>query len=174
MAAILTIDELRTTYNISVSDDKQLQAFLDTAEEACLALISVDIDGNVTEYFDGGITSAVLTHYPVKQVNSVEVAGFPAVYRYEQRAHKVVLQHPAPSGRDCVKITYACGFLQETPAKLKSAVALTVQQLIKLQNAKLAGVLSRTTDGGTEQIEQSVPPLAAKGLLDEYRLGIIL
>lgn len=51
----------------------------------------------------------------------------------------------------------------------RAADALTVQHLAKLQNSKQMGVLSRSTEGGTEQLEQNIPTLAVKGLLDRYR-----
>ena len=165
---ILTLDDLRTKYGFSfpASQDAAYQALLDTAEEACLSYASIE-QGTAIEYFSGGAQSYVLTHSPVLSITSVMVDGSPAQYRYEARPETVFLDSAAGSE---VVIAYECGWPKgSVPAAIRTAVAFTVQHLLKLNSAKLIGINSRNTDGGTETIEQSTPPLAVQKLLEPYR-----
>ncbi len=170
MAKFLTLEDLRNNYSFAfpTSQDSAYQALLDTAEEACLSYASIDA-GEVTEYFSSR-DICVLTHSPVLSIESVTSGGEEVSYRYDKRAESVVLTGSASSE---IAVTYICGF-EEVPAMLKSAIAFTVQHLAKLNAAKLLGINSRTTEGGTETIEQSVPPLAVQRLLENYRKNRVL
>lgn len=147
------------------------QALLDAAEEACLSYCGIE-NGSVNEFFNGGVRAFALSHGPVSSVTSVTVDGVSldaADYRYEARGAKIVISKGTNPGVDNVKIVYACSFTESE--LFMQAIALTVQQLAKLESSKQAGVTSRTTEGGTEQIEQSVPPLAAKTALSRFMRG---
>ena len=165
---ILTLDDLRQNYgmNFPVSDP-QYVALLETAEEECISYADIEF-GNVVEYFPSG-KALTLTHLPVKVIKSVTCNDSPISYRYEKRSHQVILSTECNTE---VVVEYECGF-ETVPAILKAAVALTVQHLSKLQSSKQMGVLSRSTEGGTEQIEQSIPPIAVKSLLNKYRSMIL-
>lgn len=45
--------------------------------------------------------------------------------------------------------------------------------LAKLQASGLMGVTQRTTDGGTETIEQNALPTVVRGLLQRYKTGVL-
>ena len=167
---LLTLDDLRQSFgfDIPASQETRYEMYLETAEEACLSYASIDI-GSVTEYFRGS-DILVLSHSPVLEVQSVTSSdGSQLDFRYEKRAESVVLS-AVPAGEVIVK--YTCGWVDEkVPATLKTAIAFTVQQLAKLNAARLLGVTSRTTEGGTEVVEQSIPPLAVQKMLDPFRVN---
>ena len=147
------------------------QSLLDAAEEACLGYCGLE-EGSVVEYFNGGARGFFLTHGPVSEINSVEVGGValdPGEYRLDSRASKLVITNGTRYGVDNVKVVYLCAYAESE--LFKQAVALTVQQMAKLESSQQAGVTSRTTEGGTEQIEQSIPPLAAKTALNKFVRG---
>ena len=164
---LLTLDDLRTVYGFSFpkSQDEAYQALLATAEEEVLRYAEIE-QGDVEEYFPGGDSGYVLTHTPVLEIKSVKVDGMEVSYRYEKRASYVV---PASSGSEVV-VAYSCGWSEgAVPETIKTAIAFTVQHLMKLSSGKLLGINSRSTEGGTEAIEQSTPPLAVQKMLEPYR-----
>lgn len=167
---ILTADDLRNTYSFTFSDASvaMYESLLATAEAECLSYADIE-EGSVSEYFDRGGKRLTLTHTPIKSITAVTVNGEAVTYRYEERRKQIVLDESTDYE---VKVDYECGW-ETAPDIIKAAIALTVQHLAKLQNSKQMGILSRSTEGGSEQIEQNIPPLAVKGLLDKYR-GVIL
>lgn len=168
---LVTVDDLKSTYGFSVTDKirGEYEAMLETAEEECLSYAGLEV-GELNEYFEGdGGRILCLTHKPIISIDSVTVDGIPSSYRFESRASKLVLSSAAREGSEII-VTMQLGWKDgKAPSTIRTAIALTVQHLSKLQGAKLMGVLSRSTDGGTEQIEQSIPPLAVKGLLDRFK-----
>ena len=170
---LLTLNDLRTKYGFSFpeSQDDAYQAILDTAEERVLAYAEID-QGEVEEHFPAGDTGYVLTHTPVMEVVSVKIDGADVSFRFEKRANYVALS--SSSGSEVV-IRYSCGWKEgEAPRTILTAIAFTAQHLMKLSSAKLLGITSRNTEGGTEAIEQSVPPLAVQKMLDSYRRNKVL
>lgn len=171
--SIMTLAQLkvRGSMNFPQTLDGYYQGLLDAAEEACLSYCGIE-DGSVTEYFNGGARAFYLSHGPVCSVTSVESDGVvlsAGDYRLEADGSKLVISGGTGKGVDNVKVVYACAF---TGSELfMQAVALTVQQMARLESSKQAGVTSRTTEGGTEQIEQSIPPLAAKTALNKFVRG---
>ena len=168
---LVTVEDLKSTYGFSITDKirGEYEAMLATAEEECLSYAGLEI-GELNEYFEGdGGRILCLSHKPVLRIDSVTVDGIPVSYRFETRAHKLVLSSVAREGAEII-VTMHLGWEEgHAPSSLKTAIALTVQHLSKLQSAKLMGILSRSTEGGSEQIEQSIPPLAVKGLLDRFK-----
>ena len=165
---LLTLDDLRTKYGFSfpAGQEESYQALLATAEEEVLAYAEIE-QGDVDEYFLGGDTGYVLTHTPVLEIKSVTVDGAEAAYRYEKRAGYVSLTSFRGSE---VVISYSCGWRDgDAPETIKTAIAFTLQHLMKLSSGKLLGINSRSTEGGTETIEQSTPPLAVQKMLEKYR-----
>ena len=165
---LVTLDDLRTKYGFSFpsTQDDAYQAILDTAEERVLAYAEIE-QGEIEEHFPAGDAGYVLTHTPVLEVSSVKIDGAEVSFRFERRAGYVV---PASSSGSDVVITYRCGWNEgEVPQTILSAIAFTAQHLMKLSSGKLLGINSRSTEGGTETIEQSIPPLAAQKMLDGFR-----
>ena len=165
---LLTLDDLRTKYGFSFpeSQDDVYQSLLSVAEEEVLAYAEIE-QGDVEEHFPGGDAGYVLTHTPVQKVISVKVDGSEANYRFEKRANYVALS--ASSGSEVV-VSYSCGWNEDgVPETIRTAIAFTVQHLSKLQAGKLLGINSRSTEGGTETIEQSTPPLAVQKMLERFR-----
>ena len=164
---LLTLDDLKKKYGFSfpASQDDAYQAMLATAEEEVLRYAEIE-QGEVEEHFSGGDAGYVLTHTPVLEIKGVKVDGAEASYRYEKRANYVV---PAFSGSEVV-VAYTCGWKEgEAPQTILMAIAFTAQHLMKLSSGKLLGINSRNTEGGTETIEQSTPPLAVQKMLEPFR-----
>ena len=172
---LVTLDDLRKKFGFSFPES-QNDAYLDllsTAEEACLSYASIE-QGTVEEYFKGGERIYVLTHSPVLSVESVKVGERDVAFRYEKRAETVVLESASSEDAEVI-IKYTCGWEEgKVPSSLRTAIAFTVQHLSKLNSAKLLGITSRSTEGGTESIEQSVPPLAVQKLLEPFRRNKVL
>lgn len=166
--AVMTLEDLKSGYGMDIPEVQKArwQTLLDTAEEACLSYAGIEC-GEVEEHFESPNRILVLTHSPVLSVTSVRSQGAELAYRYEKRSETVILSTDPPGE---AVVSYRCGWEEgKAPSALMSAVAFTVMHLSKLSASRLLGVTSRTTDGGTEQVEQSVPPLAAQRLLEGYR-----
>lgn len=171
---IVTLDELKTKFGFSFPAAKSdvYQSYLNLAEEACLSYAGLE-EGTVTEIFDGGSRSFVLTHGPILSISSVKVSDAESPYRFEKRSGSIILPS-VPEGTDAVEIKYECGWEEgKAPYLLKAAVAFSMQHIAKLNEAKLVGINSRTTEGGTESIDQSVPPLAAQKILARFKQVIL-
>lgn len=169
---ILTVEDLKSKYGISVSNLDQLEILLETAEEECLSYAGLT-SKTVEEFFSGGSRIVALSYRPIREISAVTINGAEAEYRYDERAASITFPFSTPAGIDNIKVVYSTGFEEgKAPAVLKTAIALTVQHLLKINNAKLIGVTNRAVEGGTEQIEQSIPPLAVKNLLQGYKRSI--
>ncbi len=171
----MTLAQLKTRGQISfpANLDGYYQALLDAAEEACLAECGI-INGNITQFFDGGVRAFALTCGPVSSVTSVTVDGTAleaSAYRLD-RGGKLVILNGTRRGVDNVEVVYACAFTESE--LFMQAVAMTVQQLAKLESSKQVAVLNRTTEGGTEQLDQNLIPLAAKTALNKFKRGFVL
>ena len=46
--------------------------------------------------------------------------------------------------------------------------------MAKLESSKQVGVISRTTDGGTEQLDQKMLPEAVRTALNRFKRGLML
>ena len=172
---LVTLDDLRTRYGFSFpeSQNAAYTDLLSTAEEACLSYASIEL-GSVEEHFKGGGSIYVLTHSPVLSVESVKIGERDVVFRYEKRSETVVLGSASSEEAEVI-VNYACGWEEgNVPSSLRTAIAFTVQHLSKLNSTKLLGITSRSTEGGTESIEQSVPPLAVQKLLEPFRRNKVL
>lgn len=174
--SVMTLAELKVRGQISFPStlDTFYQALLDAAEDMCLQECGIET-GNVTEYFNGGVRSFALTHGPVSTVTSVEVNGSlleNTAWRFDQRAAMLVIMSGTSAGVDNVKVVYTCSFTESE--LFKQAVTMTVQQMAKLESSKQVGVVSRSTEGGTEQLDQSMLPEAVKTALNKFKRGFML
>lgn len=172
----MTLDQLKVRGQLNFPEllNSYYQSLLDAAEDMCLQECGIET-GNVVEYFNGGVRSFALTYGPVSSVTSVEVNGTvldSTAWRLDSRAAMVVILSGTAAGVDNVKVTYSCAF-QESELFMQ-AVAMTVQQMAKLQSSKQVGVVSRSTEGGTEQLDQKMLPDAVKTALNKFKRGFIL
>ena len=174
--SVMTLDQLTERGQLCFPEEKAdfYQYLLDAAEDMCLQECGIE-NGNVTEYFNGGVRGFALTHGPVSGITSVEVNGTlldSSAWRFDTRAAMLVVIAGTPAGVDNVKVVYACAFTESE--LFMQAVVMTVQQMAKLQSAKLVGVVSRSTEGGTEQMDQKMLPDAVKTALNKYKRGLML
>ena len=174
--SVMTLAQLKVRGQISFPEtlNAYYQALLDAAEDMCLQECGIET-GNVTEYFNGGVRSFALTHGPVSGITSVEVDGTTlqsTAWRLDTRASMLVVNNGTPAGVDNVKVVYACAFTENE--LFMQAVAMTVQQMAKLESSKLVGVISRSTEGGTEQMDQKMLPDAVKTALNKFKRGLML
>lgn len=174
---ILTVNNLREKYAFKIDppSETKYESLIQAASEACGLYLQRDLGvSSFTEFFDGPSQAVVLSHSPVAIVTGVYVDGArlygtPTTnYRIDLETGTLVIYDCVPDGRDVLKVVYEAG-LATVPESIQFAVAMTVQHMAMMQQSDLAGVTSRTTDGGTVSIDQSIPPLAVQKLLGEYR-----
>jgi hypothetical protein len=177
---ILTTTELRDLYGFKIDppQEDKYRNLIAVATSACSVYLQRDLGvSTFTEFFDGSSQAMVLSHQPVAEVTGVYIdsarlyATPTTDYRIDLDTGVLVLYERVPEGRDVVKVVYDAGF-ESVPESILYAVAMTVQHLATMQQADLAGVMSRTTDSGTVSIDQSLPPLAVQKLLGEYRRNL--
>lgn len=183
--AMLTTDDLREKFGLvfPATDDARWNELIAVAEAACLHYLGVSAFGTAvfTEYHDGGADpgtdgkrkSLVLRSQPVVSVGSVTVGG--AVMDktgYRLDGTVLYLYGDIPEGTDNVVVEYTAGWTADTlPHDIRYCIAVTVQYLAKLGSSNEIGVTQRATDGGTESLEQAIPPFAVQKALDCYRMG---
>ncbi len=161
--ALVTFDELKTLYGMpTLRDNNRLQYenLLATAEEEVLAYAGISLDGEYEETFSGE-KKYILTKHPVKSIVSVEGAES---YSFNDRTN--ILTVPTEGQ---IKVAYSLGYATSVPRILKQAIALTVQHWAKMLNSNMIGVTSRTTDMGSETLEQYELPQPVKNSLDKFR-----
>ena len=168
---LVSVEDMRLLHGASISDDQKArwEMLLSVAEEEVLSYASLE-SGAVEEHFPGGADSYVLTHCPVLEVVKASCDGQDvAIGRIDARSDTVHLAAVTPEGSD-VCIFYTCGWAEgRTPAIILKAIAFTASHLNRLEAGRLLGTTQRTTDGGSEQIEQSTPPLAVQKMLERFR-----
>lgn len=172
----MTLAQLKLRAQISFPNtlDGYYQSLLDAAEEMCLQECGLD-NGQDVQYFNGGASAYVLRMGPVNAVSSVIVNGTAleqGAYRFDARSAKLTIPGGTPKGVDNVVVTYSCAFTESE--LFMNCIAMTVQHLAKLQSAKQVGVLSRSTEGGTEQLDQKILPEAVKGALNKFKRGYVV
>lgn len=171
---MVTVEELRSIYSFDIptSQEAKYSELIRIADDACRTYAEIE-DGSVTEWFDGGSDILPLTHTPIREVDAVTISGSETSFIYKARSKSIQLSFEPPVLRNSVEVTYTCGWSEE-PRLFKAAVALTVQHLSKLTASRLAGVISRSTEGGTEQYDQEIIPTAAKAQLNYFRSNKVL
>ncbi len=160
--ALVTFDELKTLYGMPTLKDvnrTQYENFLATAEEEVLAYAGISIGETLEETLKGA-TAYILVGHPVRKI--VEVAGAES-YSYDARTN--ILSVPT-EGEVTVRYTTGC---DSVPRIIKQCIAITTQYWAKFLNSNMVGVSSRTTDIGSETLEQYELPLVVKSSLDRFR-----
>ncbi len=176
---LLTPEDLRTEYGFSINptQETQYESLIKTATEACFRYIGRDLSVETfDQYADGNSQVIVLDNSPVVSITGVSLDPgrtyatklLESSYRLDPASGVLRIYDPIPQGEDAVKISYTAGY-SEVPADILYCIAMTVQYMRMVLQADLAGVSSRTTDGGTQAIEQSIPPLAVKNHLAIYQ-----
>lgn len=182
---VLTCDDLRNVYGLNLPSSKDVQwaELIKVAETACLGWLGLDKFGTAaaTEYFDDVTGSTIqLKLFPVKSAavylnGAGGLWGDPlpsGAYRLDGRTGTIRLYQSSRAGVDAVKVEYTYGWEpDEIPADVKACIAQTVQYLTRLTQTGQIGVTQRAADGGTESIEQNIPPLAVRSVLMRYRPG---
>ena len=170
---MVTVEDLRSIYSFDIpkTQESKYYELLAIAEESCRAYAEIE-EGEVIEWFNGG-DILPLTHTPIKSISSVTINGIETAFTYRPRSKSIHLREEAPFKKDSIEVRYVCGWKDE-PGLFKSAVALTVQHLSKLTASRLVGVISRSTEGGSEQYEQEIIPTAAKAQLNYLRCNKVL
>lgn len=185
---IITPAELRDKYAFGFTQSQEDDAFyanlIEGATSACYRFMGVDDlapTGRI-EFFNGGSKRLVLSNTPVISVTGVYVdpeRGYATAltasqYRIDLESGVLILYDDVLDSEllDAIKVTYTSGFAA-VPEDIRYAVALTVQLWARTLQSSQAGVLSRTVDGGTESLDQSIPPLAVQKYLMTYRRNLV-
>ena len=179
MMALLTPQDLREKYGFSINptQETQYEALIKTATDACFRYIGRDLNvESFSQFSDGQVQVVVLDNTPVVSITGVFIDPGRAYttkildssYRLDPQSGVLIIYAPVPQGIDAVKIIYTAGWT-EIPSDVLYCIAMTVQYMRTVLQADLAGVSSRTTDGGTQAIEQNIPPLAVKNHLAIYQ-----
>lgn len=173
----MTLDQLKVRGSLTFPEtlNAYYQSLLDAAEDMCLQDCGISASGSVTEYLDGGARAYVLKYGPVSGVTSVTVDDDElgsGDYRLETRTGKLTILDGTPKGLDNVVVEYTCSFTESE--LFMQAIAMTVQQMAKLQSSKQVGVTSRSTEGGTEQLDQKMLPEAVRTALNKFKRGFVV
>lgn len=163
---MLSVDDLRSKYGYQIPQGKEAiyATILATAESRVLAEIGYSEEVR-TDYFEGVGRHFQLTYAPVAEIISTTPE---CEYRYDKRSRALITRYLVHD----LEVTYRTGF-DKVPDEILSCIAYTAMHLAKLQMSGLMGVAQRTTDGGTETIEQTALPLVVKGLLQHYKSGVL-
>lgn len=164
--ALVTFDDLRTLYGMPTLKDankKQYENLLETAEEEVLAYAGIALDGEAEETLSGS-KAYILASHPVKEIKSVEGAES---YTFNVRTN--ILSVPTEGQ---IKVVYSLGYAISVPRIIKQCIAVTVQYWAKFINSNMVGVSSRSTDMGSETLEQYELPLVVKSSLDRFRRSV--
>ena len=183
MTPVITIQDLRLKYamNFPQSKEAYYTSLINMAQETVAQYIGYDSDlisCSVVEYFDSKEVTdrLVLSVAPVSVIESIVIGRENATllsassYRINNKNGIVKLYDvDVPEGSDVVKVSYKAGWQNNTvPEDLKLCIALTVQNIARLTQNGMVGVTQRTTDGGSETIENKFIPSAVMWQLDRY------
>lgn len=170
---LVTFEELRTLHGmpyLKESDRPQYENLLLTAEEEVLEYAGLSLNEDAEEYFEGnGARTFLLVRKPIMDVTNVTVGGEPVDFRFNERTRMLTLSSPAYAE---VKVEEWLGFTK-MPRILKKAIAETVQYWAKYINSNMVGVTSRSTDLGTETLEQWELPTAVKSALERFKNAVV-
>ena len=181
--SVLTLNELKTKFGFTIPESRETyyQELLDAAISACYRFMGLKADGTAsrTDYFDGDAERVFLRVTPVASISSISFkknGAYEAIpagcYRVDSESGILTLyampEAPAP---DCIKVVYSAGWSDATvPDDIKYCIAETARYMLKVSTSSQIGVTSRTTEGGTEQLEQGMPPAFVRQHLRRYCL----
>ncbi len=183
--AVLTTSDLKTYYGFAfpAAQDAMYERMIAAAERACLEYLGMDSFETqaIVQYFDcvKGQGRYVLSA-PVSSVTGVwldigrsfDAALAPADYMVDMKTGVLTLYDPAKAdGVLALKVSYSVGWAA-VPDDVRYCVAMTVQYMAKVSQTSQSGVVSRSTDGGTESMDQNVVPLPVQKHLAKYRMQV--
>lgn len=129
--ALIDLDDAKAHLNItSTSNDTELQSMIDVACELVQSYADRTWDvASVTQVFDGGTDTFLLSKSPITGITSVTVGGIETTdYTASLTSGIVWLKSPAAAVRQSVEVVYAVG--AATPPELARQGALeTVRHL---------------------------------------------
>ncbi len=106
-----------------------------------------------------------------KRNGSTYEAVDPSLYRVDSESGILTLYFEPELGPDAVKVEYNAGWSDSAvPEDIRYCIAETVRYMSKVSTSSQVGVTSRTTEGGTEQLEQGMPPAFVKQHLRRWCL----
>lgn len=171
---LVTFEDLKVLYGMPYLTEAvrpQYTELLETAEEEVLEYAGLELGGEAVEFFEGkGARVYLLSRKPVLEVTAVTVSGAPVAFRFDPRARAIHLDSPAYG---VVAASLVLGFAK-VPRNIKKCIAETVQYWSKYINSNQVGVTTRTTDLGTETLEQWHLPTAVKSALDQYKNSAVV
>lgn len=157
----------------------QYEAILPIAEAEVLAYIGYE-GGDYTEYGTVHNCTMVLTHHPVNPDSIVchlnDEDGEVVDCAFDRRCN--ALKFPRGTADIDVYVEYNCGWgdnwdQEERPGIINLAIARTIQHWSKFDNSAMVGTTSRSTDMGSETIEQSELPIIVKQSLTRFRHEVL-
>lgn len=183
---IVTLAEAKTHLNITdSSSDAELAGFIGAATQPVEDVVGPVVQRTVTEVFDGGRASVLLTSRPVSSITSVTDTGATissTSYTFNA-ASGVLTQIAGPSplpflvGVQSVSVTYVAGRVANTAAvassaygAIRMAALIIVQHLWETQRPAAAGPFSQGVDDYDPRYSFSIPRRATE-LLGERVAG---
>lgn len=181
--AVLTLNDLTTKFGFTIPESRRayFQELLDAGIAACYRFLGLTADGTAarTDYFDGDAGSKLFLRVtPVASVSSVSFRGKDSYklidasqYRVDPESGILTLYAAPAMMPDAVKVNYLAGWADNAvPEDIRYCIAETVRYMSKISTSSQVGVTSRTTEGGTEQLEQGMPPAFVKQHLRRWCL----
>jgi hypothetical protein len=178
----MIVSELKD-FGINVTENDKYQNILDISELACakfcdretfsLSDYSFFSDGASYDKLVLPITpvTALALYVSIDRIFTTPILS--ESYRLDSRTGIVTFYDQEilrAEGRDVVKAIYTAGY-ENIPKDIKACIAMTFQYASKILSSSQVGITTRNTDGGTESIEQSLPPLVVKKMLQRYKKG---
>ena len=179
--SVLTVDDLETYYGFRVAErnGELVGRALETSEDICLRYIGLKngLAASVTEYFDGDSPILSLGYAPVLSISSVSIDASRAfaetldesLYRLDGDCGTVHLYVKTFTSPDSIRVVYSAGY-SALPKPVGLAIAMTAQKILQDMQNNMVGVLSRTMEGGSETLDNNLPTLAVKQVLDQFRI----
>ena len=179
--AYMTVDDLRDSYGFRIADSNLglVEQALESAEAICLRYMGLTdgLSAEQVDFFDGTSPILSLDCAPVLSVSAVYMDGSriyaealdSSAYRVDPKAGTIFLYVSPVESRDAIKVVYTAGYTA-LPVDVALCIAMTCQKILSDLQGSAVGVLSRTLEGGSETLDNNLPTLAVKQVLDAYRL----
>jgi uncharacterized phiE125 gp8 family phage protein len=179
---VITLAEAKEQLNItSTADDAELAGFISGVSEAVEDYAGAVVQRTVTETFDGGRSTVLLTRTPVASVTSVTDNGTVLdASGYEVSKSGVLTRVagqgtlPFLPGTQSVEVVYVAGVAASTaaaPWRVKLAAKIILQHLWETQRPAASGLFSQGSDDYDPRYSYSLPRRALE-LLGEPVGGI--
>lgn len=177
----VTVDDLRDFYSVRFADSNTglVEKALASAEAICLRYIGLadGLSSEQAEFFDGTSSILSLGCAPILSMSAVYMDGSRAYdealdssyYRADLKTGTIFLYVTPVEARDAIKVVYTAGY-ESLPEDVAMSIAMTTQKILSDLQGSAVGVLSRTLEGGSETLDNNLPTLAVRQVLDAYRI----